>query len=284
LASKSGHEKVGIAIIGGSGIYSLLESASFVILDTPFGKTPRIEIGQVSGRTVAFLPRHGAPGSNDVKHAIPPSFINFRANIYGLRTLGVTRILATQAVGAINPTIAPGTFAVVDQFIDQTRIRPTTFYDGKTEIAVDEGKSVRGVVHIDVTDPYCPELRRALVTSCANEGVKYVGKGVYVCTEGPRFETPAEIEAYRRMGADVVGMTNVPECVLSRELTMCYASIAMSTNYAAGTGPAKISHEEVAEIFNRNIENVRRVISSAVAQIPRERGCGCGQALSGAVA
>lgn len=284
MASKSVHERIGIAIIGGSGLYSLLESASFVMLDTPFGKTPRIEIGQVRGRMVAFLPRHGEPGSSEVKHAVPPSFINFRANIYGLRSLGVTRILATQAVGAINPAIAPGTFAVVDQFIDQTRFRPTTFYDGKTEIAVVEGRSVRGVVHIDVTNPYCPELRRALVTSCASEGVKYVGKGVYVCTEGPRYETPAEIEAYRRMGADVVGMTNVPECVLSRELTMCYASIAMSTNYAAGTGPAKISHEEVAEIFNRNIENVRRVISSAVAQMPQERGCDCAQALRGAMA
>jgi len=282
--SKSGRERVGIAIIGGSGIYSLLESASFVILETPFGKTPRIEIGQIRGRRVAFLPRHGEPGSSEVKHDIPPSFINFRANIYGLRTLGVTRILATQAVGAINPAITPGTFAVVDQFIDQTRFRPTTFYDGKTEIAVDEGRSVRGVVHIDVTNPYCPELRHALIASCANEGVKYVGKGVYVCTEGPRFETPAEIEAYRRMGADVVGMTNVPECTLSRELTMCYASIAMSTNYAAGTGPSKISHQEVAEIFNRNIENVRRVISTAVTQIPQDRGCDCAQALRGAVA
>lgn len=279
-----GHERASIAVIGGSGLYSLLESSSFVILDTPFGKTPRIEIGHVQDREVAFLPRHSEPGSREVKHAIPPSFINYKANIYALRMLGVTRILATQAVGSINPTIAPGTFVVVDQFIDQTRMRPTTFYDGKTEIIVDGGKHVKGVVHIDVTNPYCPELRQALIASCAKEGVKHVSKGVYICTEGPRFETPAEIEGYRRIGAEVVGMTNVPECVLSRELTMCYASIAMSTNYAAGTGPVKITHEEVAEIFNKNIEGVRRVIATAITLIPQERGCDCSQSLRGAVA
>jgi 5'-methylthioadenosine phosphorylase len=279
-----GHESASLAIMGGSGLYSLLESASHVILDTPFGKTPRIEIGYVRGRKVAFLPRHGEPGSSEVKHAIPPSFINYRANIYALRMMGVTRIMATQAVGSINPTIAPGTFVIIDQFIDQTRLRPTTFFDGRTEVIVDEGRRVKGVVHIDVTNPYCPELRQALIASCAKEGVMHVDRGVYICTEGPRFETPAEIEAYRRMGADVVGMTNVPECVLSRELAMCYASVAMSTNYAAGTGPARITHEEVAEIFNKNIEGVRKVIATALALIPPERGCDCSQALRGAVA
>jgi 5'-methylthioadenosine phosphorylase len=279
-----GHEKISLAVIGGSGIYSLLESPGFVILDTPFGKTPRIEIGSVRGRRVAFLPRHSEPGSSVVKHAVPPSFINYRANIYGLRMLGVTRILATQAVGSINPRIAPGTFVVVDQFIDQTRLRPTTFYDGKAEIDVGEGKLVKGVVHIDVTNPYCPELRSALIGSCADESVDHVDKGVYVCTEGPRFETPAEIASYRVIGADVVGMTNAPECVLSRELTMCYASIAMSTNYAAGTGPMRITHEEVADIFNRNIENVRKVIATSITRVPAARGCRCADALKGAVA
>ncbi|MGQ9513960.1 MAG: S-methyl-5'-thioinosine phosphorylase [Thermoproteota archaeon] len=278
------HEKVDIAVVGGSGLYSLLESPRFIILDTPFGKTPRIEIGVVKGKKVAFLPRHGLPGSEIVKHAVPPSFINYRANIYGLRMLGVTRILATQAVGSINPKIEPGTFVIIDQFIDQTRLRPTTFYDGKTEIMVDESKIVRGVVHIDVTNPYCAEIRKALIDACREEDVKYLSKGVYVCTEGPRFETPAEIEAYRRMGADVVGMTNIPECVLARELAMCYASVAMSTNYAAGTGPVKITHEEVSEIFNRNIEKVRKVMSNAIERIPSERSCECCDALKGATA
>jgi 5'-methylthioadenosine phosphorylase len=277
-------EKAEIAIIGGSGLYSLLESPNFVILETPFGKTPRIEIGFVKGRKVAFLPRHGMPGSEVVKHSVPPSFINYRANSYGLKMLGVSRILSTQAVGSINPNIAPGTFVIIDQFIDQTRFRPTTFFDGKTEISVGEIKSVRGVVHIDVTRPYCPELRQVLIDSCKEENVKYSESGVYVCTEGPRFETPAEIEAYRRMGADVVGMTNVPECTLSRELAMCYASVAMSTNYAAGTGPKKITHEEVSEIFNKNVEKVRKVISRAISKVPADRGCECPKALEGAKA
>lgn len=277
-------EKVDIAVVGGSGLYSLLESPDFVILDTPFGKTPRIEIGFVKGRKVAFLPRHGKPGSETVKHEVPPSFINYRANAYGLRMLGVTRILSTQAVGSINPEVAPGTFVVIDQFIDQTRFRPTTFFDGKTEVLVGEAKLVKGVVHVDVTNPYCPELRRVLVDSCREEDLRCFERGVYVCTEGPRFETPAEIEAYRRMGADVVGMTNVPECTLSRELEMCYASVAMSTNYAAGTGPKKITHEEVSEIFNENVEKVRRVISRAISKVPSERNCECAKALEGATA
>jgi len=278
-------ERVEVAIIGGSGLYALLENPRHLMLETPFGKTPRIEVGAVGGIPVAFLPRHGLPGAEKAGHDVPPTFINYRANIQGLRMLGVTRILATQAVGSINPGIAPGTFVVVDQFIDQTRLRPLTFYDGRTEVFVSPGmKPVKGVVHIDVTNPYCAELRGVLIKACQMESVEHVDRGVYVCTEGPRFETPAEIEGFKRMGADVVGMTNVPECVLARELTMCYASIAMSTNYAAGTGPRRITHEEVTEIFNKNVERVRRVIARAVSLIPPTRGCECRDALKGATA
>ncbi len=277
-------EKVRIAIIGGSGLYQLLENPEHTFVDTPFGKTPRIEIGEIEGVKVAFLPRHAKPGSLEVGHHVPPTYINFRANIYGLRKLGVERILASSACGSLNPAMRPGDFVVIDQFIDMTKKRDYTFYDGETPIEVWPDKPpITSVVHVDVTNPYCPELRRILADTCEKLGIRYHDRGCYIATEGARFETPAEIRAYRMLGADVVGMTNVPECVLARELTMCYAALALVTNWAAGT-QEKITHEEVVEIFNKNIENVRRVFREAIKAIPEERACECKDALAGAVA
>lgn len=273
-----------IGIIGGSGLYELLEDKKHSILNTPFGKTPRIEVGYIGDVKVAFLPRHAKPGSMKVSHAIPPSEVNYRANIYGLRMLGVERIYSTNAVGSINTEISPGWFVIVDQLIDATKRRVGTFYDGKVRVRVSRDKVVSGVVHVDFTNPYCPELREILISCCKELGFEHRAYGTYVCTEGPRFETPAEIVAYRTLGADVVGMTNYPECILSRELLMCYATVAMSTNYAAGTGPKKITHEEVKKIFDSNIDRVRGLLKRAVSLTPLERGCECAKALAGATA
>ncbi|MGQ9597075.1 MAG: MTAP family purine nucleoside phosphorylase [Thermoproteota archaeon] len=280
-----GVKEVKIGIIGGSGLYVLLKAIGHRIVETPFGKTPRIEIGHIGDRAVAFLPRHAKPGSLKVSHAVPPSEINYRANIYGLKMLGVERIFTTQAAGSINPQIKPGEFVIVDQVVDMTKRRIATFFDGKTKIKVFKDKpSVGGVVHVDFTNPYCPELREVLKKSCEEEGIFYHPKGTYICTEGPRFESPAEISAYRMWGADVVGMTGYPEVVLARELGVCYSSIVMSTNYAAGTGPVKITHEEVKEIFDKNIDNVKRLLARAVKNIPAERKCECAKSLEGATA
>jgi len=268
-------DKVKVAIIGGSGLYELLEKSEHVILDTPFGKTPRIEIGEIEGVKVAFLPRHAKPRSEKVGHDIPPHKINFRANIYGLHMLGVERIIASSACGSLNLAMEPGDFVILDQFIDMTKNRTYTFYDGEKPIKVFEDKPpVTQVVHIDFTEPYCPELRNVIFDACEKLGVRFHKRGCYVATEGPRFETPAEIRAYRFFGGDVVGMTNVPECVLTRELGKCYAAIAIVTNWAAGM-QEKVSHQEVIELFNKRIEDVRQVIKEAIKNIPEERGCQC---------
>lgn len=281
----AGIKTVEVGIIGGSGLYTLLEAIGHKIVETPFGKTPRIEIGYIGSRVVAFLPRHAKPGSLKVSHAVPPSEINYRANIYGLRKLGVERIFTTQAAGSINPNIKPGEFVIVDQVIDATKRRISTFFNGKARIKIFKNKPpIGGVVHVDFTNPYCPELREVLKKACEEESIFYHPKGTYICTEGPRFESPAEIAAYRMWGADVVGMTGYPEVALARELGMCYSSIVMSTNYAAGTGPIKITHEEVKEIFNKNIDNVKRLLSRAVRNTPTERKCECAKSLEGATA
>lgn len=281
----TGIKEVKVGIIGGSGLYTLLEVTGRKIVETPFGKTPGIEVGYIGDRVVAFLPRHVKPGSLKVSHAVPPSEINYRSNIYGLKKLGVERIFTTQAAGSINPNIKPGEFVIVDQVIDATKRRIPTFFNGRTRIKILKDKPpVGGVVHIDFTNPYCPELREVLKKSCEEEKIFYHPKGTYICTEGPRFESPAEIAAYRMWGADVVGMTGYPEVALARELQLCYSSIVMSTNYAAGTGPVKITHEEVKEIFDKNIDNVKRLLSRAVKNTPVERKCGCAKSLEGATA
>ncbi|MFP4006060.1 MAG: S-methyl-5'-thioadenosine phosphorylase [Candidatus Hadarchaeia archaeon] len=258
----------GIAVIGGSGVYSIdeMEVVRKEVVDTPYGKSPEILIGNVGDVEAAFMPRHGK------SHGIPPHKINYRANLWSLKELGVERILATTAVGSLNPSIEPGTFVVIDQFLDFTKDRPRTFYE----------ENDSEVVHIDMTEPYCPELRRVLMDSANGLALDLVDGGTYVCTEGPRFETKAEIEMFSELGADVVGMTNVPESVLARELEICYSTISIVTNYAAGISESKLTHDEVAEIMEENIEIVKDLILRALPQIPKERACGCGSALDGA--
>lgn len=222
-----------IAVIGGTGVYQLPGAdAEERIIDTPYGSIPVTLRRLRGGRPVAFAARHGSG------HSMPPHRVPSRALIWALRDLGVTGILATSAVGTLSPGIPPGTLALLGDFIDMTKSRPTTFFDGP------------GVVHADVTVPYCPNLRALLRAGAEELQIPlWPQDAVYVCTEGPRFETAAEIRAYRKLGGDLVGMTQVPEAVLARELGICYAAVALVTNYAAGVEGHRPSHGEVLELM-----------------------------------
>ena len=223
--------------------------------------------------------------TKEVGHVVSPSVINFRANIYGLRQIGVKRILASSSCGSINPSIEPGSLIILDQFIDLTKSRQYTFYDGKTSVKVWPDKPpIKAAVHVDMTQPYCPELRNVLIRACKKVGLKFHKHGCYICSEGPRFETLAEIKAFRLLGADVVGMTNVPESVLARELAICYAVCAVSTNWAAGVKGAKITHNEVIETFRKAINKLSKVFRESIRTIPEGRKCQCKDALVGAIA
>jgi len=261
-----------IAIIGGSGMYDILDEIKRVErVSTPRGVST-VYIGYLGDEEVAFLPRH------DRDHSIPPHMINYRSNIYALHSLGVERIYATNAVGSLREDIKPGTLRVVTNFIDFTKNRPTTFYDGQ-EVRLRDGRRIRGVVHVDMTMPVCPELTRIL-DEILLERYDYPRPPhvIYACMEGPRFETPAEINMLRILGADVVGMTLCPEIVLARELEMCYVSLAIVTNYAAGI-QEKVSHREVIELFDRLRPEVIEILKEAVKRTPVERNCPCKDAL-----
>lgn len=261
-----------IAIIGGSGVYDpkLLENIREETVETPYGSV-KVKIGTYKGEEIAFLPRHGE------KHSVPPHKINYHANIWALHELGVERILSTSAVGSLNLDMKPGDFVVLDQLMDFTKTRHYTFYDGE-----DSPHDRKFVAHVDFTDPYCPELRNALITAAKELGFAYHPTGTYACMEGPRFETRAEIRALKILGADVVGMTQCPEAALARELEMCYASVAIVTNYAAGISREKLTHTEVVELMAQKSEEIKLLLMKAVEHIPKERRCPCKDALKGA--
>ena len=248
---------VRIAIIGGTGVYdpNILKDIRELELTTPFGNS-RVKIGNYQGIEVAFMARHGSD------HSVPPHLVNYRANIWGLKELGVKNIFATAAVGSLNLEMKPKDFVFMDQFLDFTRSRHQTFVE-------------QGVVHLDMTDPYCPQLRQTLAGSASKLGLPSHVKGTYVCVEGPRFETPAEIRMFKMLGGELVGMTSVPEVVLAREAQMCYATIAMVTNYAAGISPTHLSHQEVVDIMAENAENLRLLVMDAIAALDPGRECLC---------
>jgi len=266
-----------VGVIGGSGFYELLSNVKEEKVNTIFGSA-RVYLGEVGGRKVAFIPRHGKG------HVAPPHSINYRANILALRMVGVERVIASNAVGSLRENVDPGSVVIPHDFIDFTKNRVYTFFDGKTKIKIGN-REVSGVVHISMTpSPYCPELRQILIETAREEGLKVFDKGVYVCTEGSRFETAAEIKAFRVLGGDLVGMTGVPEVVLARELAMCYATVCVVTNYAAGImGSRKLTHTEVKEIFNKRIGDIKRVVIKAIERIPEERKCFCSKVLEGAI-
>lgn len=247
------------AIIGGTGVYDaeLLADPTEHVIHTQYGDA-RCIVGSHNGRAVAFMPRHGA------KHNVPPHEINYRANILALRELGVREILATAAVGSLRRSLAPGSLVILDQFLDFTKGRPLTFFDG--------GKPV---MHVDMTEPYCPRLQRELLAAGERLELALAPGGVYVCTEGPRFESPAEIRAFAHLGGDVVGMTSVPEVVLAREAGICYASVAMVTNYGAGLSGAPLTHQEVLDEMARNVGRLRRLFFEAIGRRSQGASCGC---------
>src|SRR3990170_4301550 len=256
-----------IGIIGGTGLYDpeLLKNVEEVTVDTPYGApSDAITLGDLAGRRVAFLPRHAK------KHTIRPTDVNSRANIFALKKLGVQRILAPSAVGSLKENYKPGDVVFVDQFIDRTTRREQSFYTKKT------------VCHISVAEPMCTELRRTLIKAADDINITTHNTGTYVCIEGPRFSTKAESRMFRMWGADVVGMTLVPECVLAREAEICYASIATVTDYDVWKDQP-VSVDVVFKTMRENVEKVKRVISEAISKIPKERGCECKSALRDAL-
>ena len=217
----------------------------------------------IRDRKVAILPRHGR------KHTIAPHLINYRANIHALKQLGVKRIISPCAVGSLRDDIKPGEFVFIDQFIDRTNGRDSSFYG--------QGK----VCHISVADPVCPELRKLFVESAKKLGLGFRETGTYVCINGPRFSTRAESRLYRSWGGHVIGMTLVPECVLAREAEICYVGIATVTDYDTFR-EEPVSIESVLETMKDNLEKVKRLIADVVPRIPEERNCSCKDALQGA--
>jgi 5'-methylthioadenosine phosphorylase len=259
-----------IGVFGGSGFYSLLDDVERVEVDTPYGPpSDAVHVGTVDGRAVAFLPRHGAD------HRFPPHKVPFRANVWALRSVGVTRILGPCATGSLRAGIAPGDFVVCDQLVDRTSGRTHTFFDGPT------------INHMSFADPYCPELRRVALSAGRDEGITVHDGGTVVVIEGPRFSTRAESGWYQAAGWDVINMTQYPEQVLSRELEICYVGISLITDYDAGLegrdDVEPVSVAGVVEVFHRNNARVRDLLLRMIPRIPRERSCICATALTGAV-
>src|SRR5271155_533498 len=266
--TKSG-DAVRIGIIGGSGLYSMtgLTAAREERVKTPFGEpSDAVVIGELEGHHVAFLARHGRG------HRLSPSEINYRANICALRMLGVERVLSVSAVGSLREEYAPLDFLIPDQFFDRTRSRISTFF----------GDGV--VAHVGFDRPVCGQLAKSLGEACERAGVNVHRGGTYVCMEGPQFSTLAESHTYRQLRFDVIGMTNLTEAKLAREAELCYATVAMVTDYDCWhPAHASVSVSQIIENLNRNTSNVQRVLHEAVAQLPEARACKCGAALAHAV-
>ncbi|HEY3528025.1 MAG TPA: S-methyl-5'-thioadenosine phosphorylase [Nocardioides sp.] len=242
-----------VAVIGGSGFYSFLDEPEEVDVGTPYGEpSGLVSVGEVAGRRVAFLPRHG-PG-----HEYPPHLINYRANLWALRSLGVRQVLAPCAVGGLRPEVAPGDLVVPDQLVDRTSGRARTYVE-------------RGAVHLPFADPYCPRLSAALATA---DGVRRGGTMVVI--DGPRFSTRAESQDFAARGWTLVNMTGAPEAALARELRMCLASIALVTDMDAGVEPEQgVRQEDVFAMFAENTQRLRALLAGVIADLPEPTGCTC---------
>lgn len=254
-------------VIAGSGIYTIpeLEVIDSVKVSSPYGEpSDHYRIGWLSGRDIAFLPRHGS------LHHIPPHRINYRANIWGFRELGVKRILSVGATGGISEEMKPGSLVLLDQILDRTSGRESTFY------------SDNEVVHIDFTEPFCPDLRKALLASASQTDICILGKGTYIAVNGPRLETAAEIREFSLIGADVVGMTGMPEAVLARELEICYAGLAVVTNAAAGITKGRLTAAEVVDGMKASAEQITALLKAFFSLNLGEPDCSCGSSLKNA--
>jgi 5'-methylthioadenosine phosphorylase len=262
-----------IGVIGGSGLYDIpgLEGTEWVRVETPFGDpSDQYLVGSLreGDRRVRliFLPRHGRG------HRFSPSEINYRANIYGMKRLGAQALVSFSAVGSMREEIAPGDLVIVDQFFDRTKGRPFTFFDGGV------------VAHVGFADPVCPALAGVLYDSAKAVGATVHRGGTYVVMEGPAFSTRAESRIYRSWGVDVIGMTNLPEAKLAREAELCYATVALATDYDCWhESEEDVSVEAVLKIMQKNVATAREVLRAAVFRVPAERGCGCGHALAHAI-
>jgi 5'-methylthioadenosine phosphorylase len=253
-----------IGILGGSGFYELLDDATEHTVETPYGPPSDVVVtGTHGGREVAFLARHGRD------HRLPPHRVPYRANVWALRELGVQRVVAPCAVGALRADLDIGTFVVLDQFVDRTRTRAQTFFDGPD------------VQHVAMADPYCPQLRTTTLDVLREAGQAHAATGTIVVIEGPRFSTRAESRWYAAQGWDVIGMTQVPEIPLLREAGLCPVGIAMVTDHDAGIegDTDAVTHDAVLEVMAANVDRLRDVLEGLVAAIPTERDCDCGGAL-----
>jgi 5'-methylthioadenosine phosphorylase len=268
-AMESGLQQAEIGIIGGSGLYAMpgLSNTREERISTPFGEpSDAFVLGDLEGRKVVFLARHGRG------HKLLPSELNFRANIYALKTLGVERILSVSAVGSLKEEHKPTDFVVPDQFIDRTFHRESTFF----------GNGIVG--HVAFGDPVCATVAKTITQGCAAVGVVGKAGGTYVCMEGPQFSTRAESNLYRSWGADVIGMTNLQEAKLAREAEICYATMAMVTDYDCWReGHDDVTVEQIVAVLNQNAENAAKVVRAAVAAMPKERTCPCATALQYAI-
>ncbi|MEV6953735.1 S-methyl-5'-thioadenosine phosphorylase [Streptomyces sp. NPDC051183] len=265
---------VEIGVIGGSGFYSFLDDITEVAVDTPYGKpSDSLMIGELAGRKVAFLPRHGR------EHSVPPHRINYRANLWALRAAGARQIIAPCAVGSLRRELGPGTLVVPDQFVDRTYGRDQTFFDGYQR---PDGQTPK-VVHTPTADPYCPTGRAVVMTAAREEGWEEAEDGgTLVVIQGPRFSTRAESRWYSEQGWSVVGMTGFPEAPLARELGLCYTSVALVTDHDAGVEVGEgVTHEDVLKVFGQNIDRLRPVLANALKALPVERDCLCSRVLDG---
>jgi len=257
------NETAEIGIFGGTGIYNsgLLKDSKEITIDTPYGKTSDfITVGEFNGRKVAFMPRHGK------KHTIPPHLINFRANIWAFKELGVKRIIAPSAVGSLKEEFEPGHFALPSQFIDFTKSRKGTFSEN--------GK----VIHISVADPFCPELQNVILNVTKEQEIQIHDNCTYICIEGPRFSTKAESKFFRTTGADIIGMTLVPECQLAREAQICYVSISTVTDYDVWA-EKPVTAKDVMETLAKNVEMTKKLLTLVIDHIPKIKSCSCETAL-----
>jgi 5'-methylthioadenosine phosphorylase len=257
-------DPVDIAVIGGTGFYSFLDDPEEVAVETPYGaSSAAVAVGTVAGRRVAFLPRHGAG------HEYPPHRINYRANLWALRSLGVRQVIAPCAVGSLQPELTPGTFVIPSQLVDRTSGRAQTFFD-------------TGACHVAFADPYCPAGRAAVLRTATGLGLNPVDGGTAVVVEGPRFSTRAESRWFAGLGWSLVNMTGHPEAVLARELAMCYTVIALVTDLDAGLDEAGgVTQGEVFRSFGEHLTELSGLVIAAVATLPASRTCPCPESLDG---
>jgi 5'-methylthioadenosine phosphorylase len=258
-----------VGVIGGSGLYQMegLKKIREVEIKTPFGRpSEKFVRGILEGTEFVFLPRHGKG------HRWLPTEVNFRANIFAMKKLGVDRIISVSAVGSLREEIAPGDIVIPDQFIDRTTLRPSTFF----------GKGI--VAHVSLADPFCRDLAEKLVTAATSEGGKVHTRGTYLCMEGPQFSTRAESQLYRSWGADVIGMTNLQEAKLAREAEICFGTLALATDYDCWNQAAgDVEIENVLAVLRQNVALAQRTIRRAVTRLTDSRSCSCRSSLKDAI-